>query len=84
MMTYQFYRLDASGQILGPSIEIECDDDEMALAVGSAQIGAHVAMEILSYGRFVGRVAHAGIQDPPPGLGCGACHRYDRTAFGDH
>jgi hypothetical protein len=66
MVTYQFFRLDASGQILEQSTEVECDHDEMALAVGSAQIGAHVAVEIWSHRRLVGRVAHTGIQDASP------------------
>jgi hypothetical protein len=66
MTTYQFYRLDASGQILDHATEVECDHDEMALAVGSAQIGAHAAVEIWSHRRLVGRVAHAGIRHPPP------------------
>jgi hypothetical protein len=66
MTTYQFYRLSASGEILDHSTEVECDHDEMALAVGSAQIGTHAAVEIWSYRRLVGRVAHAGVQHPLP------------------
>jgi hypothetical protein len=66
MTTYQLYRLNASGQILDHSTEVECDHDEMALAVGGAQIGPHTAVEIWSYRRLVGRVAHAGMQHPPP------------------
>jgi hypothetical protein len=66
MTVYQFYRLNASGQILDHATEVECDHDEMALAVGSAQSGPHAAVEIWSHRRLVGRVTHAGIGHPLP------------------
>jgi hypothetical protein len=65
-MTYRFYHLNALRQILRRSTEVECDHDEMALAVASAQNGAHEAVEVWSHRRLVGRVPHAGIQHPPP------------------
>ena len=56
MAKYQFYLLDTSGKILDHAIEIECDHDDLARAVGCAQTGEHDAVEIWSYQRLVGRV----------------------------
>ena len=56
MTIYQLYPLNASGQILDHSIEVECDHDEMARAVGSAQAGEHDAVEVWVGPRLVGRV----------------------------
>jgi hypothetical protein len=56
MCSYQLYRLNTDGETSGDALELECDDDETARAMGCAQGGAHEALEIWNGGRLVGRV----------------------------
>jgi hypothetical protein len=56
MQLYQFYRLNTCGERSGDALELECDDDEAARAMGCVQGEEHEAVEIWNGGRLVGRV----------------------------
>jgi hypothetical protein len=70
MGLYQLYRLNTGGKTSGDALEVECDDDETARAVGRVQGGEHEALEIWNGRRLVGRAVPQ-TSATTPKLSCG-------------
>ena len=55
-MPYNFYTLDHTGAITGPTMYVACISDQIALSKAKNMVGDHVSIEVWDGPRLVGRV----------------------------